>query len=212
MGWRRGCLAAGLLRSTVCYYCLGGCSALVVCARHAPQLWRVQAGARSRFSPWSSLAFFAVHVAGCPVQVSLPFACRNAISCGLCVLRARSGCPLGPRRVSVECVCARAPAAYAPPPRVGVACALRAVLVRGAGRAVPDGSCPSAFPAPVLCSADLGLGGLGPVPLYPCLAWRWPATHWPWVRGVWARGPVTNPAARALQSWLRALWGRHEGT
>ena len=29
--------------------------------------------------------------------------------------------------------------------------------------------------------------------------------------GVQARGPVTNPTARALASWLCALWGRHEG-
>ena len=29
--------------------------------------------------------------------------------------------------------------------------------------------------------------------------------------GVRARGPVTNPTARALASWLCALWGRHEG-
>ena len=38
-----------------------------------------------------------------------------------------------------------------------------------------------------------------------------PTTHWPWVRGVWAWGPVTNPTAHALASWLCALWGRHEG-
>ena len=38
-----------------------------------------------------------------------------------------------------------------------------------------------------------------------------PTTHWLWVRGVRARGPVTNPTARALASWLCALWGRHEG-
>ena len=37
-----------------------------------------------------------------------------------------------------------------------------------------------------------------------------PTTHWLWVRGMRARGPVTNPAARALASWLCALWGRHE--
>ena len=37
-----------------------------------------------------------------------------------------------------------------------------------------------------------------------------PTTHWLWVRGVRARGPVTNPTARALASWLCALWGRHE--
>ena len=29
--------------------------------------------------------------------------------------------------------------------------------------------------------------------------------------GVQAWGPVTNPTARALSSWLCALWGRHEG-
>ena len=29
--------------------------------------------------------------------------------------------------------------------------------------------------------------------------------------GVWAWGPVTNPTARALASWLCALWGQHEG-
>ena len=29
--------------------------------------------------------------------------------------------------------------------------------------------------------------------------------------GVRAWGPVTNPTARALVSWLCALWGRHEG-
>ena len=29
--------------------------------------------------------------------------------------------------------------------------------------------------------------------------------------GVRAWGPVTNPTARALESWLCALWGRHEG-
>ena len=39
-----------------------------------------------------------------------------------------------------------------------------------------------------------------------------PATHWLWARGVWAWGPVTYPTARALASWLCALWGRHEGT
>ena len=29
--------------------------------------------------------------------------------------------------------------------------------------------------------------------------------------GVRAWGPVTNPTARALSSWLCTLWGRHEG-
>ena len=38
-----------------------------------------------------------------------------------------------------------------------------------------------------------------------------PTTHWLWVREVRAWGPVTNPTARALASWLCALWGQHEG-
>ena len=38
-----------------------------------------------------------------------------------------------------------------------------------------------------------------------------PITHWLWVRGVRARGPVTNPSARAPACWLGTLWGRHEG-
>ena len=38
-----------------------------------------------------------------------------------------------------------------------------------------------------------------------------PTTHWLWVRRVLAWGSVTNPTARALASWLCALWGRHEG-
>ena len=32
-----------------------------------------------------------------------------------------------------------------------------------------------------------------------------------WSGGVREWGPVTNPTARALSSWLCALWGRHEG-
>ena len=38
-----------------------------------------------------------------------------------------------------------------------------------------------------------------------------PTTHWLWARGVRAWGPVTDPTARALASWLGALWGWHEG-
>ena len=38
-----------------------------------------------------------------------------------------------------------------------------------------------------------------------------PTTHWLWVRGVRAWGPVTNQTARALASWLCALWGRQAG-
>ena len=100
-----------------------------------------------------------------------------AIPCGLCVLRARSGCPSGSPRVSFVCVCAlalsRSP--RPPPPRVGVARAPSAVPVLGAGRAIPHGLCPSACPASVLCSFWLALTGGGgarfvsPLPgLGPC--------------------------------------------
>ena len=36
-------------------------------------------------------------------------------------------------------------------------------------------------------------------------------SHWLWVRGLRAWGPITNPTARILASWLCALWGWHEG-
>ena len=39
-----------------------------------------------------------------------------------------------------------------------------------------------------------------------------PTTHWLWLLGERAWGPVTNPTARALASWLCALWGRHKGS
>ena len=54
MGPRGGCLAAELVRSTVCYNCLGGCSALVVCARRSRQVFG--GGGRCRFSllSWGS--------------------------------------------------------------------------------------------------------------------------------------------------------------
>ena len=86
-------------------------------------------GARGRFGgfgpvpgvvslslPPSRPACSALRVAGCPVRVSLTLARWYAIPRGLCVPRAPSGCPSGSPRVPVTCVCARAPAASAPPP------------------------------------------------------------------------------------------------
>ena len=52
-GWRGGWLAAGLVGSTVCYYCFGGCSALVVRAQRLRQVWGVGSGAGSLFFPWA---------------------------------------------------------------------------------------------------------------------------------------------------------------
>ena len=94
MGWRRGCLAAGLLLSTVCYYCRSGCSAMVVCAQRSQQVWGVGAGAGSCSSLPSRPSRCVLRAVN--VQVSLPSACRYAIRCRLCVPRAQSGCPSGP--------------------------------------------------------------------------------------------------------------------
>ena len=71
----------------------------------------------------------------------------------------------------------------------------RAVPVQGAGKAVAGGSCPSAFPATVACSAYLARGGVA-----QCL------------RPLALLGVTRPPAGRpAFVCWLCALWGRHEG-
>ena len=62
----------------------------------------------------------------------------------------------------------------------------------------------------------LGMGrpGLGTLPRPTDRPWGvrlGPATHWLWVRGLWVRGPVINPTARALATWLCVLWERQEG-
>ena len=129
-------------------------------------------GARGRFgglgpvpgvvslpSPPSRPACPALRVAGRPVRMSLTLARWYTIPRGLCFPQARSICPSGSPRGPFACVCARAPAASAPPPLGGVACAPRAVPALGAGRAVPRGPCPSACPAPVPCSVWRAWGG-----------------------------------------------------
>ena len=153
MGWRGGCLAVGLVRGTVCHYCLGGCSALVVCAGRSREIWDLGAAAGSRVSPVPpppSPAFPAVCVVGLPIRGSLNLPRRYALPYGLCVPRAWSGRPSGPPRMPFAGVSARASAASAPstPPQVRVARAPRVVPMQGAGRAVPWCLCPSAFPAP----------------------------------------------------------------
>ena len=80
--------------------------------------------------------------------------------------------------------------------------ALRAV---GAARGRPGGA-PLAW-----VSGVRGRALSHPRPLVRSGVRPGPTTHWLWVRGVRAWEPVTNPTARALASWLCALWGRHEG-
>ena len=139
----------------------------------------------------------ALRVAGRPVRVSLTLARWYAIPRGLCVPRARSGCPSGSPRVSLSCVCARALAVSAPPPLGGVACASRVVPALGAGRAVPRGPCPSACPAPVPCSVWRAWGGGRSGPGSPLLG----LGLWGWRQGV----PGGVPSTVAWGGWGHAL-------
>ena len=110
-------------------------------------------GVVSLLFPPSRPACPALRVAGRPLRVSSTLARWYTIPRGLCVPRARSGCPSGSPRVPFACVCARAPAASAPPPLDGVACAPRAPrhsalvgpfhMVRAAPRVLPRSLAPS---------------------------------------------------------------------
>ena len=110
--------------------------------------------------PPSRPACPALRVAGLPVRVSLTLARWYAIARGLCVPRARSGCPSGSSGVFFACVCAnaRAPRAL---PFCGSACTcgtphpLR--TCRTCSRPEPHPPPPFAEPA-VPCHADGGMG------------------------------------------------------
>ena len=83
---------------------------------------------------------------------------------------------------------------------------LRAGFARcGGGTRVPGGG-----------ASWLGVGRPGSTLSHPRLRSLWAGCRGPLPTGcgcggVRAWGPVTNPTARALASWLCALWGRHEG-
>ena len=220
VGWRGGCLALGLVFGAMHHYCLGRCSALVVCVRRSrpvrggwgrclvlclpcfplptPRFLRCVWRAVPSGCLLSSLAGTQFHSV-CAFRGLCPVAFLVFPACPLllCAL-ALSRCPPPP-----------------PPPRVGVARAPCAVPVLGAGRAVPLGLCPSACPASVPCSVWLASGGGRPGPVSPYLAWGC-ALPVGWVR---AWGPVTNATAHALASWPCAVaWravvaarGRPEG-
>ena len=188
-----------LVRSTVSYYCLGGGSALVVCARRSQLAWKVRAGAGSCVSPWAP---------ACPRVPRV--ACRGFLRPGVPSLRllvrhsTRSVCSSGSVRLPfgsapcVRCMCVRSCShgvRASPPLRVSVARAPRAASVQGACRAVPGGSCPSAFPPTVPCSAYLARGGVAS-PLRPLA-----------LLGV-ARPPAGRPV---FVCWPCTPWGRHEG-
>ena len=159
MGWRRGRLAAGLVRSTVCYYCLGWCSALVVCVRRFRQVWGVGTGAGSLFSLWAS-PFPRVPRGACGglSRPDVPSLCPLVrwfhVVCafrglGPVALWVHAACPLGVGALVLR-------RRTRPPPLLGVARALRAVLVQGARRAIPEGSW-----LPPSRLGDLGARGVG---------------------------------------------------
>ena len=99
--------------------------------------------------------------------------------------------------------------------------------------AVGAGGCGRGDPSPTPQRALLrAVGAASGCPGGAPLAWLWgvrgPALSGPRLPALWAGcrgplptgcgcgglrawGPVTNPTARALASWLCALWGRHEG-
>ena len=85
VGWGGGCLALGLVRGAMCHYRLGGCSALIVCARCSRPvrggLGRCRVLCLPRF-PLPALRFLrcvwrAVQ-SGCPLS-SLPGTPLNAV-------------------------------------------------------------------------------------------------------------------------------------
>ena len=206
VGWRGGCLALGLVRGAVRHYCLGRCSALVVCVRRSRPVrggWgRCRVLCLPCFplpAPRFLLCVWRAVPSGCPLSslAGTPFHAVCAFrGLGPVALLVFPACP--------SCVCALALSRRPrppPPPWVGVARAPRAVPVLGAGRAVPLGLCPSACPASVLCSVWLAWGGAARscFPL-PGLGLRAP-------RGVGAGVGTRNQPhrARSCEPALRAV-------
>ena len=190
------------------HYCLGGCSAPSVCARRSRPVRGARAvpGVVSLPFPPSHPACPALRVAGRPVRVSLTLARWYAIPRGRCVPRARSGCPSGSPRVPFACVCARAPAASAPPPHGW--CGVR--TSRGPGTGRWQGRSTLSVPLRVSCPGPLlrvaCLGGGGPVPVPPYLAWGCCC------EGLLRSGAPPPPTARPLGGLLgsatHVLWAR----
>ena len=165
-----------LVLGAVHHYCLGGCSAPVLCARHWRQVrgdWgRCRVSCLPRFplpAPCFSRCVWWAVPSGCPLSslAGTPFHAVCAFrGLGPVALLVFPACSLN--------VCALALSRRRPPPPlwVGMARVPRGVPVLGAGRADPRGPCPSACPASVPCSVWLALGGGGgPVSFPPCLAW-----------------------------------------
>ena len=168
----------GLVRSTLyfvlCHYCLGGCSALVVCVQRSWQVCLGEGRAGS-LSPPPCVSLFP-RAPRCVSRVVLsrcPFPSPAGTPChAVCAVGEPGLVALRVRAAFLLCVCVLVHPRCTLPPLVGVARATRAVPAKSAGRAVRSGFCPSAFPHPVPCSAFLARGGgdAGPASSSPCLA------------------------------------------
>ena len=118
VGWREGCPAVWLVRGTVHHYCLGRCSALVVCARRSRP---VRGGGRCR----------VLCLPRFPLPAPRFLRCEWRAVLSGCPLSSLAGTPLdavsafrGLGLVASLCVCALAlsrPPRLPTPPRVGVA-------------------------------------------------------------------------------------------
>ena len=174
--------------------------------------------------PPSRPACSALRVAGRPVLVSLTLARWYAIPRGLCVPRARSGCPSGCPLLPFMCVCARAPATSAPPPPGW--CGVRTSRGPCTGRWKCRSTC--SVPLRVTCPGPLlrlaCLGGGGPVPVPPYFAWgcgvggRAPpgGDAFYCCEGRLGSGAPPSPTARPLGgllgSAIHVLWARACGS
>ena len=212
VGWCGGCLALGLVRGAMRHYCLGRCSALVVCVRRSRP---VRGGwGRCRvlclpFFPLPAPSFLRCVAravpSGCPLSslAGTPFHAVCAFrGLGPVALLVFPACPL--------CVCALALSLRPRPPLLS-GLVWRAHLARSRCWALvgPFHSVRAPPRVQPRSRAPFGLlgGGGRPGPVSPYLAWGY-ALPVGWVR---AWGPVTIPTARTLASRLCALWGRYEG-
>ena len=119
MGWRGGCLALGLVRGAARHYCLGGCSALVVCARRSRPVRGGWAGAGfwifsvSPFPPRAPRA-----VCGGPSRPGVPYP-RSLVRHSMRFVRSAGSVRLpfwySPRALCV-CVRSRSRGVHTPPP------------------------------------------------------------------------------------------------
>ena len=177
LGWRGGCLDVGLVRGTVCHYCLGGCSALVVCARRSRQVRGFGAGAGSCVSPMppflsprSPRCLWQIAPSECPYpRPPVRHSMRSVLYAGSVRLPTRFA-----RRALCVCVRSRSRGIRAPPPSPG-RCGARTTRGSGAGhwwgRSMPV--VPLRVSCPVWCAVWLAQGGLGAAQSRSRRSWFW---------------------------------------